>query len=53
MGIHADVVVALWDGVSRGTKHMIDVGRQLGKPVTVVTVPAIDNPNPKYNGKKS
>ena len=32
----ADVLVAFWDGKSRGTKHMIDIMRKLNKPVRVV-----------------
>ena len=32
----ADALVAFWDGESHGTKHMIDIMRQLGKPVKVV-----------------
>lgn len=35
MGRYADALVACWDGVSRGTKHMIDFMRRLGKPVHV------------------
>jgi hypothetical protein len=36
MGNYADVLLAFWDGKSRGTKHMIDYMRYLGKPVFVV-----------------
>lgn len=31
MGEYADYFVALWDGVSRGTAHMIETMRRLGK----------------------
>lgn len=31
----ADVVVAFWDGKSRGTKHTIDLARKAGKEVHV------------------
>ena len=31
----ADLVVALWDGSSRGTAHVIDLCRRLKKPVEV------------------
>lgn len=31
----ADVVVAFWDGQSRGTKNSMDVATRLGKPVHV------------------
>lgn len=32
----ADRVMAIWDGVSKGTKFTIDYARRLGKPVHVV-----------------
>lgn len=35
MGDVADVLVAFWDGESRGTKHMIDYMTKLGKPVFI------------------
>lgn len=28
MAIHADALIALWDGESRGTKHMIDLAKK-------------------------
>lgn len=36
MGDFADILIAFWDGESRGTKHMIDYMRSLGKPVYVI-----------------
>jgi predicted Rossmann fold nucleotide-binding protein DprA/Smf involved in DNA uptake len=33
----SDVIVAFWDGVSKGTKHTIDLARKQGKPVLVIT----------------
>ena len=36
MAKFADVLVAFWDGKSKGTKHMIDIMGKLGKPVYVV-----------------
>lgn len=36
MGSKADVLVAFWDGVSTGTKHMIDTMRNKNKPYRVV-----------------
>lgn len=36
MGNFADAAVCFWDGVSKGTKHMIDIMEKLGKPVYVV-----------------
>ena len=38
MGDYADALVALWDGQSRGTKHMIEYMRSLGKPVHVQVI---------------
>lgn len=35
MGNYADALVAVWDGQSKGTKHMIDYMRSLNKPVYV------------------
>lgn len=32
MGDYADALIALWDGKSRGTKHMINYMRDLRKP---------------------
>lgn len=34
----ADLVVAVWDGKSRGTKEIADYARKIGKPVKVITV---------------
>lgn len=34
----ADLVVAVWDGKSRGTKETADYARKAGKPVKVITV---------------
>ena len=36
MGGVADLAVCFWNGESKGTKHMIDVMNELGKPVKVV-----------------
>lgn len=36
MGNFADAAVCFWDGVSKGTKHMIDIMEKLGKPVYVI-----------------
>lgn len=36
MGTFANGLLAFWDGESRGTKHMIDYMRSLGKPVHVI-----------------
>lgn len=32
-------VIAVWDGVSRGTRHTIDIARQRGVPVFILRVP--------------
>ena len=36
MSMHADALVAFWDGKSRGTKHMIDIMQKAGKQVKVI-----------------
>lgn len=35
MGDYADALIAVWDGESKGTKHMIDYMKGLNKPVHV------------------
>ena len=35
MATYASRVIALWDGKSRGTQHMITLAKLLGRPVTV------------------
>lgn len=35
MAVYADRLVAVWDGKSRGTEHMIDLMRSQGKPFYV------------------
>ena len=35
MAMYADALVAIWDGESRGTRHMIDIMNELGKPALV------------------
>lgn len=35
---YADTVIAIWDGVSKGTKHSIDYARKQGKIVDVWVV---------------
>jgi hypothetical protein len=37
MAQYADALVAIWDGKSKGTRHMIDTARQRGIPVYVLT----------------
>lgn len=33
-----DKVLAIWDGVSKGTKHTIDYANKVGKPVEIVRI---------------
>lgn len=35
MANYADQLIAIWDGESKGTKHMIDIMEALGKPVFI------------------
>lgn len=39
MAEYADGLLALWDGESKGTLHMIDCMRRLGKPYEVYIAP--------------
>jgi hypothetical protein len=32
----ADQLVAFWDGISPGTRNMIDTMKRMGKPITVI-----------------
>lgn len=36
---YSDMVVAFWDGRSRGTKHVIDYCKMCGKPIAVHLIP--------------
>ena len=38
MAEYADFLVAVWDGQSRGTQHMINIMKNLGKPVYIKNV---------------
>ena len=40
---YADHVVAIWDGMSRGTKYTIDRCIRYGKPLTVFTLKGVPN----------
>lgn len=34
----ADMVLAIWDGKSRGTKYTIDYALRIGKPIKIITI---------------
>jgi|TARA_R100000482_G_scaffold69309_1_gene26108 hypothetical protein len=36
MAANADALVALWDGTSRGTQHMINIAAQRGLPTRII-----------------
>ena len=36
MAANADALVALWDGTSRGTQHMINIAAQHGLPTRII-----------------
>ena len=36
MAEHADALIAVWDGVSRGTRHMIDLAEKKGLVVKII-----------------
>jgi hypothetical protein len=37
---YADAMLAFWDGISRGTKHDIDLAIELGKPYHAIRIRA-------------
>lgn len=45
MGAYADALIAVWDGKSRGTRHMIDIMLDLSKPVHVFIVKQNEDSN--------
>lgn len=38
MANNADILIAFWNGISRGTKHMIDIMNNQNKPVIIINV---------------
>jgi len=40
MAKYADALLAIWDGKSKGTKHMMDIMYDYGKPVYMVVLSA-------------
>jgi hypothetical protein len=38
MAAYADALIAIWDGKSRGTQHMVDIARKEGLEISVFTV---------------
>jgi hypothetical protein len=42
MAEYADALLAIWDGESKGTKHMIDTMKRMNKQVYVVLAPEIN-----------
>ena len=51
MGRYADALVAIWDGKSPGTKHMIDFMKSLGKKVYVMIVKVPTPPKKKKDDR--
>ena len=37
MGKYADALICVWDGDSKGSKHMIDIMYKFGKPTKIFT----------------
>ncbi|HLI50195.1 MAG TPA: DUF2493 domain-containing protein [Thermomicrobiaceae bacterium] len=50
MAAYATHLVAIWDGMSRGTKHMIQTAKRRGLPVHVYTVTANAQSSPPSGG---
>jgi hypothetical protein len=38
MAEYADALIAIWDGKSKGTQHMIDIMEKLKKPIELIMV---------------
>jgi hypothetical protein len=53
MGNYADALIAIWDGYSGGTRHMIEFMRELGKPVHVHKISALPEQVRKSLGTNS
>ena len=49
MAAQADGCVVFWDGISKGSKHMIDIAKQFEIPVRVVEYKNYLNQKDKYN----
>lgn len=51
MGEYADSLIAIWDGESSGTKHMIDVMKKMNKPhrVFIISEEVIKKEYDKYS----
>lgn len=47
MAQYANALVAVWDGKSRGTKHMIETMERANKPVQVWIIPVHPTPQPR------
>lgn len=43
MAAYADAVICVWDGVSRGTKHMIDIANKRNLPLFVLKVTGVSS----------
>lgn len=41
MGVYSDMLLAVWDGKSKGTKHMIDIMNKLNKAIFVLVVEGV------------
>ena len=39
MGNYADALIAIWDGKSTGTRHMVSYMQKLGKPYILIRMP--------------
>lgn len=51
MARYADALIAIWDGYSGGTRHMIESMREQGKPVYVHRISALPSQSRNLVGK--
>ena len=44
MGDHADILIDFWDGISPGSKHMIDYAKEINMPTLIIPYKSEDYP---------
>lgn len=48
----AEAVIVIWDGESRGSRHMIEIAKKSGKPIFVLSVKMSTMPWPRVKEEK-
>lgn len=52
MGNYADALIAVWDGKSKGTNHMINIMKELGKKIYIYKVDVDETTNTTKIGNR-